>query len=374
MFRIIVIVVLSLYALSCRGHKASQDLPVLNVPLNGAQKPINEFFDRIRVIPLENTSNSFVQSVEKVKLRNDTLYILDEFRKTLLLFDINGNFINKINRVGRSKEEYLNLVDFEFATSSNTLLLLDSMGWINEYDTSGKFIKHITLEKPPLNYHHIASCDSVSYALWSTVNMDLNSINIYDGLTWERTSGHFNNSQRRGMFRVGDIFHKYDGTLYYHEPLCGKVYKITPESYELAYEWDLGVLPISSKRLNESINSREDYKNFIEEYKNGTIPFSFTAQFQSDKYYCTTIMKYEGLQLITFLYDKHTGEKIILGEGENGVARVIPKYLTPEYMIALIDSRDKEGFKEYANKYDFEYSTSIDNSDNPQLIQMFFNR
>lgn len=64
------------------------------------------------IIKLETTDEILLGFIMDVKLRGDTVFVLDEFGKRLYLFHRNGKYIDKIENVGKGPLEYLRINDF----------------------------------------------------------------------------------------------------------------------------------------------------------------------------------------------------------------------------------------------------------------------
>ena len=371
MLKFIYLISFVLCFLSCKESIDSSHR-ILKVSLynKDSESKIEDIFKKIEIISLEASNESSMKAIRKIKIKNDTLYIFDSYSKALYLFSTNGQYLQKIHRIGKSREEYLHLSDFEIDRKTGNMLLLDPTGWINEYSVNGKFIKKHKLPKPPYNYHRITMLDSVYYAFWSTSNDKENVINFLNINTKKITNGYLRNSSVWGSFKMDGVFHKYNNDIYYNEALCGKVYKITPKGYDIAYEWDFGLDPISKYRLLKPIKNREDHMRINQDYRDGKIPFSYSIQLQSNKYYCTTIIENTKL-LKTYLYDKQTKEYKIITE-DNGVMRIIPKFMNDEYMLGVINSRNPKLLKEYIIEKNYTTIGNIDNVGNPLLIKMYF--
>jgi hypothetical protein len=64
----------------------------------------------IRYVPLETTEKSFLQGVNKVLLHRDHLFVSDNQR--VMQFDVQGNFIRQVGRIGHGPGEYSGSIRF----------------------------------------------------------------------------------------------------------------------------------------------------------------------------------------------------------------------------------------------------------------------
>ena len=71
----------------------------------------SDLIESIEYIPLETTKNSLVHSVEQSLIYNDNIYILDNFGKSILMFNKQGKFIKRIGSYGKGPKEYINPIN-----------------------------------------------------------------------------------------------------------------------------------------------------------------------------------------------------------------------------------------------------------------------
>jgi hypothetical protein len=73
----------------------------------------HELFDTISIVPLETTEQSIIGVVTKIKILNDTIFVLDNMKaKSLTMFTMKGKFIRKIGNIGNGPGEYVEPTDF----------------------------------------------------------------------------------------------------------------------------------------------------------------------------------------------------------------------------------------------------------------------
>ena len=97
--------------------------------------------------------------IDKVLVHKKTIYLLDARQNIVFVFNDNGNFLFKINQKGRGPEEYNFLNDININPYEQTLELLDPMGNLLTFDTTGKFIAKVSLPKEIPAYHKFGYID-----------------------------------------------------------------------------------------------------------------------------------------------------------------------------------------------------------------------
>ena len=132
---------------SCSGAGSSNVDNVIDVESvvgSGKIRNTSDFIKEIKYIPLETTSGSMVGSITNIIIDHHKMYVRDD-KNVVTIFDLNGKYLNTLNRMGRGPEEYLSISDFEIASNGNIYIASRSEGLI-EYDTDLKFIRKISPE------------------------------------------------------------------------------------------------------------------------------------------------------------------------------------------------------------------------------------
>lgn len=122
-------------------------------------------FQNGRTMILETTDASLLQDPRKVILRNDTFVIFDRSLSSILFFDKNGKFINKIHRIGQGPGEYIKLYDVCLDTQNNCLALLVPYKKILYYSLSGVYLGEESLPSEILSALKIAIKDDWMYLI-----------------------------------------------------------------------------------------------------------------------------------------------------------------------------------------------------------------
>jgi len=122
-------------------EKISVNLKKVNQELD-----ISQFYNAT-FIPLELTKKSQIGSIDKVILSDNRIFVLDAtIAKKLFVFDMKGNFLKNIGKLGKGKGEYLVIRDFDVydekvyisSQQDNRMLIFDLEGQhINDVKFSG---------------------------------------------------------------------------------------------------------------------------------------------------------------------------------------------------------------------------------------------
>ena len=147
------IILIFLIAFSCKNpEEKHKELITIENALN--YKDNTMVFDDVRFVKFDNNPEALFGSNVKLNIYNGKIYVLDyqtqgsyyQTQGSLLCFDGQGNFINKIGKKGKGPEEYLSLYDF--GLKEDTIELLTRNGnksSIYKYLPNGAFINKLEL-------------------------------------------------------------------------------------------------------------------------------------------------------------------------------------------------------------------------------------
>lgn len=89
----------------------------------------------------------FIYTANRIEYFNNNIYLLDSGKSNLLVFDSNGNFVNKIGKRGVGPEEFRGIDDFEIDRINNEIYLLSQNDIaILVFDLNGSFLRRIRFD------------------------------------------------------------------------------------------------------------------------------------------------------------------------------------------------------------------------------------
>lgn len=92
------------------------------------------------IVPLETKREYLIGEISHIFIKNRKFYIVDKTTKAIYIFTNSGNFISKIQNIGRGASEYTNITD-AFLYKDDIYIMDVNMGKLLVYDTLGIF-KH----------------------------------------------------------------------------------------------------------------------------------------------------------------------------------------------------------------------------------------
>ena len=163
---------------ACRNSSDNQpkDLRLIDVEGGvgkGRLVKLSEIAESIEYIPLETNSESVVGKIsfDRVFYENERIYLMLQ-NMSIIIFDRDGQYLNKINKYGRGPQEYdgAHTVDIDLKTGDISVLAYNK---IVEYSLDGDFKKVVNYKDNDfLSKHNIIGFikSDLNYFLRSTIN------------------------------------------------------------------------------------------------------------------------------------------------------------------------------------------------------------
>ena len=113
-----------------------------------------KYFKSSKIVKLEALDENLIGGIIQIELYDNRFYILDKYsyRSNLYVFDLAGNYLNKIGARGEGPEEYLNISSFFIDEEKGLINIVDGLSsTIIQYDKEGVFIDKIRHNNLHLN-------------------------------------------------------------------------------------------------------------------------------------------------------------------------------------------------------------------------------
>lgn len=128
------------FLFACSKH--SSTVPTFSVDVQ-QRDSIEHFFSGYDYVMLETNENTLLGNVERMKVDSSVIAVQDKGR--ILLFQHDGKFITKIDKLGRGAGEYLSVEDF-CVKDSLVYILSRAQRRILVYDWKATFVDKIDLD------------------------------------------------------------------------------------------------------------------------------------------------------------------------------------------------------------------------------------
>lgn len=92
-----------------------------------SESTISETISNYSIVTLETTEDSKVNIIKKIVIKNERIYILNhqENKQEILIFSMNGEYINKIPKKSKGEDDFLSIVDFDIHPVNGHIAILD---------------------------------------------------------------------------------------------------------------------------------------------------------------------------------------------------------------------------------------------------------
>lgn len=328
------------------------------------------------IIPLETTENSVIAAIDKIEIVNDSIYILDLLSKAVYIFDMKGNYIDKLFKLGNGPGEYVGITDMTVTDSSIIIIDRFSLKQIEYEKSTMEILSEVFVFKEIWAMSIFQLFNSLYYLNdWSN-----SPVGKYRLFSRNEGSKKINNylSFREVPISLGlgafqqhyTVMDNYGLVIYNGSDF---VYKITKDSiyveYEMRYK-DEKVKYVDGKVENVFLDNKE-----------GRV-FGMSSINESDKFLFLDIDAI-GDDDYTYVYNKDTGEKIIynrvafnsyLDNEQIQIRRIINNRII-DWRDAYVLSTQKEylySTKKFKNKeYEKRLRSVLENlneEDNPVLF------
>ena len=102
-----------------------------------------------KYILLDNSNDDFLfKKIDKIKIINDHIYVLDQRLKKLIVFNLTGIGLGKVGQLGQGPEDYLQIADFDVDSRGN-IYLIDAMGGNDRLFIFNKNFQFISVRQLP---------------------------------------------------------------------------------------------------------------------------------------------------------------------------------------------------------------------------------
>ena len=333
-YKIILNFCLLILLVSCgQKEKSERDIECINIDYHKAEKEnISSIPESImgasRYILVKEESAEFLcQNFDKIEYYKDRFFILDFFKKKLVVCDKWGNLVAKVGRRGNGPGEYMNIVDFDVDSKGSVYCLDGQLDKLFIYDSNLK-------EKSNLK-----------------LSFEADAIQIFDNGDFLFALSSWNKGEGKGYklmitdnkLKIKHLLLPFDeyiddnywismisftlhqGNIIYNRPIDNNIYVLHPEGEIQSFLFDFGVQNVPD----------EDKKNIeanISKFQNYTLLKS--PILSTDDYIVGTLL--DGMETRFFVYDIKANKRYEgIGRDESDDSQFVG-YSEP-YVISVIN-------------------------------------
>lgn len=235
-------------------------------------------------IKLDNSDQFLFRGIDKVKITDKYIYVLDGRLKRIIVFDLFGNGIIKLDKLGQGAEEYLQITDFDVNSSGDIYILDGRLDKLFAYDKHANFIsaKELPFEADII---HLLSDDKFLFGLssWNKKEGASKKVVVTDvELKIEKAYMDYDEFIDEAYWISAYNFISANNCVFYNKQIDNTVYELSSINGEpvKAHVFDFGrknVPNIDKKNIEGNLRNFESYcclKNFAivtDKYAIGTV-------------------------------------------------------------------------------------------------------
>lgn len=248
---------------------------------------------------LETNENSLIAKIDKVIVHNELIFILDSFlAESVLVFDIEGNFIQKLSSKGEGPSQYQKPLDIFI--ENDQVWLLDNGREVKIFDLKGILIDNFKLD----DFSAIKFQKSNDSEFFGFVSGGIDANFIVADKDLKRIHSYFPYVDREvDMIILNSIFKSYDsGDIIYRRNYNDTLYSINKDGKIKPYKF-----------INYG-NNGIDYNSFLTLKSNDS-----QNQFSNNYAYTTLYSENLRNEILAFSYNSEYWINIIDKENQNSV-------------------------------------------------------
>jgi len=238
------------------------------------------------------------REIDKIKIVNNTIYILDKRLRKLIVFDSIGNGVGKVGSMGQGPEEYLQISDFD-VNEVGDIYFIDATGTPDKLFVFDKNLQFVSVQKLPFEADiiHCLPNNKLLFGLSSWNKGDnANKKVVITNTELETEESYLEYDEYKDdNYWISDyLFMRVDDKILYNKPIDNYVYQFSNMgTLEKVYYFDFG-------KKNVPDNDKKDIEGNSEKYKYYCCLKKFTII--NNNYILGTL--HDALKTKTFIIDR----------------------------------------------------------------------
>jgi len=239
----------------------------INIPDEIIFLSADSVFSSVDYIPLETTKESVMYKIDKMKIYESELYILDQKKNVILVFDKTGKFIRKLDKKGRGPDEYISIDDF-FIHNSLIYVLSNASQKILIYDIFFHLKKTYRTETFAHNFEYFGDKIFLYTNFSSPIRNNLYVFNMENGELLNTYKKY--DQKQSGVSYTRTIFAKDEECIYAAFPYDYNIYILDEKDETVFITLDFGEKNMFPNELKYFSDDEKDnykksrYRNFFE--------------------------------------------------------------------------------------------------------------
>lgn len=354
-----------IFFVCCSSEQKKIDIEQIKISLENEEDiSIFDICSSIELVPLE-TSDSILLSIIYVEPYLGNFVTRQNNPQQVCWFDSTGHLKFRINALGRGDKEYASLSNITINSGNQSLYLIETLDYLNQYDLKGNFLKKISL-------------DSVKGVLNSVNALNQDTVLLASGRD-KLTFSFFSLKDRRILAQYQDSmpligtmspFFCDSGNMFHYTWYDNVVYSIQGTSLLPAFCLDFGKYNNDKENFSNAMESMNDdqLENYMKKFNIIINKINCNNDYM---YIILTDNTLKQPKLKRVWYNKKTKEYFVFEKFKESVNWNFFDNLIDGYFISSINAANKEDLLDInlldeANK---KIYSSVNFDDNPIIVK-----
>jgi len=267
-----IITTVCLLCISCNPKKESSKININTEKIDFGSFEIikNTFPESIiknkKYIPLDNSNDDILFSeIDKIKIADSSIYILDEKLRKLIVFDSSGVGKGKVGRMGQGPEEYIRITDFDVNNAGDIYFIDGTSDKLFVFD---KNLHFVSVQKMHFEADiiHCLPNNKLLFGLssWNKGENENKKIAITNvKLETEESFLQYDEYKDDNYWISNYFFIDVENSILYNKPIDNFVYQFSETgALEKAYYFDFGKKNVPDEDKKDIDGNSEKYKYY----------------------------------------------------------------------------------------------------------------
>jgi len=384
------LLVLSIFTLFCCSNERLSEPANFQ---NNIQNKINIDFEEavadklssivseVKYLELEESDQSLIGSIDDILFVDDQIFILDRTGEKILAFNISGKHLFNINKKGGGPEEYVNLIDFTYDHTSQSIVI-STYSKILWYDLGGHFVK--SMNTPYAGGHSLTVLPNSNLAIYMAYSPLGNSdsfANLYvispTGQVIERFLPFDEGLRSDIMLHPHSVFAKRDTSILFFTQYSRNIFQLSSNALTALYEVDFGSHNLPTDFETEYLkNGGMSYEQVLKLRENNEwAHLTGVAPMLADNWLYFLVTFQPGYDMDHFVYNLKSGQLIQYNDkstiNDIGGNYVPTNYFTfQDYFVSVVYPSELKNALEKTSIHEIDIQNTIVNmeiGENPVL-------
>jgi hypothetical protein len=139
-------------------------------PADSTENGFSKYFELEKYIALESSDSSVMQTIRKITIAGEKVFIMTWGETQVLTFGMDGRFISQLKKNGRGPGEYDYAVDMSISREGDTVCLFDKeLQKLFYYNSKGDFLYNVDLNVDLETFTNFESGNTIGYSYLNRV-------------------------------------------------------------------------------------------------------------------------------------------------------------------------------------------------------------